>query len=325
MNRAFAFFAATSVAALLAGCNNNNGTSVPESSSPLSGNETVTLNGALNGTARGISLTNVSVNEESGARGTLSGSPTFGTITATVGLDENRDAAAVGIAAPFLGLDRTLDDTNATVSEGTVTNFLPPPNNLDVITGTATDDSFSVQMVTGPTGTPFEYQTYGRWVLDTGEASFDMAVFSAGFETPMSGVPTSGTLDYAGTVDGRVIYPNGPIYETVANFNASVNFGEARDFTFATTDTVLFTGSTTSNGDDWNLNGSGALDGTRMSGRVTSTTRPGFLTGTVNAQLYGPAANEIGGTFAAASNPRRQPSNPINYIGSFGGATVSPD
>jgi hypothetical protein len=325
MNRAFAFFAATSVAALLAGCNNNNGTSVPESSSPLSGNETVTLNGALNGTARGISLTNVSVSEESGARGTLSGPPTDGPITATVGLDENRDAAAVGIAAPFLGLDRTLDDTNATVSEGTVTNFLPPPNNLDVITGTATDDSFSVQMVTGPTGTPFEYQTYGRWVLDTGEASFDMAVFSAGFETLMSGVPTSGTLDYAGTVDGRVIYPNGPIYETVANFNASVDFGQAQYFTFATTETMRITGSTASIDNRFNLNGGGNLNGTSMIGSIASTTNPDFLPiGTVNAQLYGPAANEIGGTFAVSSRPR-QPSNPLTYIGSFGGATVSTD
>jgi hypothetical protein len=325
MNNGFALFTATSIVALLAGCNStdngaNNGTFVPDSFSALGANATVTVNG----TARGISLTNVSGNEESGFSGNAEG-PTFGPITASVGLDENRDLASVNIVAPFLVLDQTLNDTNATLTEETVTAFLPAPISLDVTTGTATDDSFSVQLVGGPTDTPFEYQTYGRWVLNTGEGSFDMAVFSAGFETPMSGVPTSGTLDYAGTVDGRVIYPNGPIYETVANFNASVDFGQAQYFTFATTETMRITGSTASIDNRFNLNGGGNLNGTSMIGSIASTTNPDFLPiGTVNAQLYGPAANEIGGTFAVSSRPR-QPSNPLTYIGSFGGATVSTD
>jgi hypothetical protein len=320
MNNGFALFTATSIVALLAGCNStdngaNNGTFVPDSFSALGANATVTLNG----TARGISLTNVSGNEESGFSGTLSEGPTFGPITATVGLDENRDLASVNIVAPFLVLDQTLNDTNATLTEETVTAFLPPPNSLDVITGTATDDSFSVQLVGGPTGTAFEYQTYGRWVLNTGEASLDTAMFSAGFQTPTSGVPTSGTLDYAGTVDGGIVTFQDAIFDTVANFNASVNFGEGQDFTFATTDTTLLRFTDGLDGSDWDFNGGGALDGTSMSGPVTSTTDPDFLTGTVNAQLYGPAANEIGGTFAITS------SSGDNYIGSFGGATVSPD
>jgi hypothetical protein len=102
-----------------------------------------------------------------------------------------------------------------------------------------------------------------------------------------------------------------------------VDFGEAQSFTFASTDTSYFNqfNETQPLQPNFDLSGGGALSGSSMSGAVTGGSGPNAFSGTVQAQLYGPAADEIGGTFAVST-----PSSlDERYFGSFGGAAVIPD
>lgn len=310
MKRAFSLLTATSVAVLVSGCGSNNGaTFTPDSFSALGASSSV----KISGTARSMS-----VNIISGNRVEVASAPTLVATTATLRTNADRELNSLRIEAPDLGLERTLNEDNAIVSYESVTTGLANPVSMDVTTGTANDGSFIVQATGGPTGTPYEYQTFGRWVQVTSASTADMAYFSVGWETAVAGIPTSGQMTYEGLSHGEIITYQENEYFAVANAAATVDFGPNQNFTFATKNTILDDGSNPFSDPDWNFNGGGSLTGTTMTGAVTSTSAQGFLNGTVDAQLYGPTASEIGGTFDIVSN--RESGD--TYIGAFGGVAI---
>jgi hypothetical protein len=327
MTRPRSFLAAASVAALLAGCNSsNNGTAVfaPDSFSVVAPSTSV----AVNGTARVLSLTKIE--GSSGYEEGVSGygidegtNPALVEIAFTVGLDAERNINSLRVVSADLGLDQALDDTNATVQARTFNTDTPNSLETNKVIGELNDGSFSVAATTGTEVADYNYQVFGSWSQTKSTISIDKAYFSAGFETAAAGVPTSGTMRYEGVSSGVYTYNNGPILEFTSNVTMDVDFGEAQSFTFATTDTSYFNqfNETHTLHPTFDLSGGGALSGSSMSGAVTAGSGPFAFSGTVQAQLYGPAADEIGGTFAVSASS----SLDQRYTGSFGGAAVIPE
>jgi hypothetical protein len=322
MTRPRSFLAAASVAALLAGCNSsNNGTAVfaPDSFSAIAANSSATINGS----ARVMSITATS---EGASTFTLDEgtNPVLVDIAATIGVDADQNINSLRVVAADIGVDQTFDETNATVDNRNYTSGLTNPTEYNQTEGGLTAGGFDIAAVTASGVVDFNYQVFGAWNQETSTTGMDVAYFTAGFQTATAGVPTSGTLTYAGLALGQIVSFQGFLFPTIAQASAGVDFGEAKTFTFATTNTrVNFFESGFSTDTDWDVSGGGALTGSTMSGTVTSTNAPGFLSGVVDAQLYGPAADEIGGTFAVTST--RCGAFCDTYIGAFGAVVTIED
>jgi hypothetical protein len=163
----------------------------------------------------------------------------------------------------------------------------------------------------------WNYQTFGVWLNQTGPATFQVGAISAGaVTTPATAVPTMGTGVFTGLASGFYVDPSGIAFATAANMSATVDF-VARSVVFATTNTTisgLNAGSAQTSATQLNL--AGSLNyGSGSSQFTGSVSAPGAsLTGTATGRFYGPAAEEIGGTYGlSGSGPRER------MIGAFGG------
>lgn len=159
----------------------------------------------------------------------------------------------------------------------------------------------------------WEYQSFGVWTTGAGTGSGTYGSASAGSPTPAGSIPTSGTATYFGYAGGRHVASDGTYYFTLAGMQTSANFA-ARQLNFATNFTEQ-TQSLFSSTPNSSLNMTGTLSyaagSNQFSGAVTTT---GGMTGSATGRFYGPAAQEIGGTFSA-TGPGVQ-----SYGGAFGGA-----
>jgi hypothetical protein len=167
-------------------------------------------------------------------------------------------------------------------------------------------------IVTNPYDATFEYQTFGAWGAYAGGPQPSNAnAVSLGSITPVTGMPATGMVNFAGFASGLYYQGTGG-YFTTANMSAGVDFA-ARTVALTTSNTFV-TGSV--NGalvpaSSLNMTGYGtyATGTSRFAG--TLSTANGMI-GTMTGQFYGPNANEIGGTYYATGSQGYT-------VGGFGG------
>ena len=160
----------------------------------------------------------------------------------------------------------------------------------------------------------WNYQSFGGWLMAIGFEEFEeeVVVQTVGATSPPSGVPMTGTATYEGLSAGVYTVNSGAL-ATVSDVEAVVDFA-TRSIDFMTSGTEV----SNVNRDATEmpaLNMTGTLGyeagANQFMGSVTTT---GGFTGTANGLFYGPAAEEIGGTFAT------QGTGVEAYIGGFGAA-----
>jgi hypothetical protein len=179
-----------------------------------------------------------------------------------------------------------------------------------------TASSVAVVIDARAAGVGWNYQTFGVWLNQTGPATFQAGGISAGAVTLGTAVPTSTTGNFTGRAAGFYVNPFGAAFVTAADMSAIVDFG-ARTIVFATTNTTaadLNTGGPLLNPTNLNLTGalSYAPGSNQFSGNVSA---PGAsMTGSATGRFYGPAAEEIGGTYGLSGSAPRE-----RMIGAFGG------
>jgi hypothetical protein len=161
----------------------------------------------------------------------------------------------------------------------------------------------------------WNYQTFGVWLQQPSATTFQAGAMSAGAVTPASAVPTTGTANFSGAAGGFFVNPAGAAFVTTAEMNAAVNFS-MRSIVFGTDNTRIT-----------NLDGSGlpsSAANLNLSGNLGYGLGTNQFTGTINTQdismsgsatgrFYGPAAQEMGGTYQLSG------AGPSRMIGAFGG------
>jgi hypothetical protein len=162
----------------------------------------------------------------------------------------------------------------------------------------------------------WNYQTFGVWLNQNGPATFQAGAISAGAVTPGTAVPTSTTGNFTGRAAGFYVNPFGAAFATAADMSAIVDFG-ARTIVFATTNTTaanLSTGAPLLNSTNLNVTGSlsYALGSNQFSGNVSAPMAS--LNGSATGRFYGPAAEEIGGTYGLSGVGQTE-----RLMGAFGG------
>jgi len=174
---------------------------------------------------------------------------------------------------------------------------------------TAADGSVRQFLFANPNYALFSltYTTMGFWEYDTSTVAVSGVggAFATGVATRANDLPTTGTATYTGGMIGR--YADGTTaWAVTANAASTANFGAG---------TLSLTTSNSSRApigggaavSDPNLNLSGALlfpAGTnQLSGSLTSTSG---MSGPASAKFYGPAAQEVGGTFFITNGGSQQ-------------------
>jgi len=170
----------------------------------------------------------------------------------------------------------------------------------------------SVGTFANPAAYGFEYQTYGAWGA-YGNATSPAYAVSVGSPSSASAIPAVGSLTFTGGSAGYYVDPGKFGYVTNANMVAVVTF-DNRTVAFTTTNTTVTGGPGASLISASALNMTGTLSyaagSNAMSG--TATTANG-MSGNMNGKFYGPALNEIGGTYAVTG------SGVGSMVGGFGG------
>lgn len=164
----------------------------------------------------------------------------------------------------------------------------------------------------------WNYQTFGAWATTAGTGIGNIGVITAGAETAGAAVPAVGAFTFNGVAAGLYADSAGLPFFVTSTMSAVTNFA-ARSIAFATTGT----GTTT----DFivvtpkpSLDMAGTLSyaaGTNQFTGAVTTVGGGVgnaaMTGDATGKFYGPAAQEIGGTFGVTGG------GTTIYMGGFGG------
>jgi hypothetical protein len=160
----------------------------------------------------------------------------------------------------------------------------------------------------------WNYQSYGVWTNETGPTSFQAGAISAGAVTPGSAVPLDGTATFNGLTSAFYVAGGVPFF-TTAVMTADVNFGD-KSIAFRSTGTQAGNLVTGFIGPRPELDLTGTLNypaGTNRFTGTLSTSHPDFMmSGDATGRFYGPAAQEMGGTYNLSGTGGRM-------LGAFGG------
>lgn len=164
-----------------------------------------------------------------------------------------------------------------------------------------------------PTG-QWNYQSFGIWDQLGSAGAFQVGAVSAGVVTAGSAVPTSGpNATFAGIANGLWVDASKNAFFTTAPMSATADW-TARSISFSTSGTQTVNMNTGTQAANSGLDMTGTLTyaaGTsRFSGPVQTATV--VMSGNASGQFYGPAAEEMGGTFKLNGAGG-------NMIGGFGG------
>jgi hypothetical protein len=176
--------------------------------------------------------------------------------------------------------------------------------NVDI---TLTGDGSAVTMPNsgntqiGLTTSNLNYTLLASWVIPTnnGLNVSETGVGVSGYQTPGSGLPTSGTATYLGNggATGTVVVPAG-ITSVKGDVAVNVNFGTG-SLNGALTNMTAGTGAAAASWNNVSL--SGALSGATLSGSISATSSPSGTfsfgagaSGTFSGALYGPNGQELG-------------------------------
>ena len=163
-----------------------------------------------------------------------------------------------------------------------------------------------------PAAYGFEYQTYGAWGA-YGNASTPAYAISVGNASPASAIPLTGALTFTGGATGYYVDASKFGYVTNANMVAAVTF-DNRSIIFTTTNTSIAGGPGAPQISAPSLNMTGTLSYAAGSNAISGTaTTANGMSGNMNGKFYGPAINEVGGTYAVTG------SGVGSMVGGFGG------
>lgn len=173
-----------------------------------------------------------------------------------------------------------------------------------------------------PAVNDWNYQTFGVWLTGIGTNSGSVGVISAGDPTSSNLIPQNGTGTYRGTAVGVYSSMQVQLVPVAADMTAVVDFA-ARRVNLATDNSVgslafALGGIAAGSYDVPGLNLSGnltyAAGSNQFSGAVATAERDGSqLTGDAVGKFYGPAGQEIGGTFSVEGDRSQV------FVGTFGG------
>lgn len=190
---------------------------------------------------------------------------------------------------------------NFTTASGTNLTFTSPTDTLSVLSANpnvavAVSQDGTKYALAGGGGVGWDYQTFGVWVTGAGTGSGTYGAASFGAATAAGSIPTSDSATYIGSTGGRSVAADGTYFFTTSDLTSNVNFA-ARTVSFATANTVQ-SKDLISFVPNSALNLTGALAYSAGSNQFTgAVTNGSTLTGTATGRFYGPAAQEIGGTF----------------------------
>jgi hypothetical protein len=276
------------------------------SSSSSNGNVTTTatgFSGQANWTSSGAGdVTNVGAYDQS-----TSGLTYTETVNSSNVIQSNSFTSALGTTVSF---DRAQGDTIGTIVTGPLANksyaeLKSNGNDLAIISPASMNG--------------WSYQSYGIWISNLNSSSGTVGGGSVGSLTTGVSIPTTGTANFSGTSAGVYTNSSGIPFLTGSAMSASVNFA-TRSLGFATTGTQILLSS-----GSWQatsgLNTTGTLSyasGTNLvTGSNLATAGGGGVAvmtgGQVTGKFYGPAANELGGTFAVRAGAGVE-----SYAGAFG-------
>lgn len=237
------------------------------------------------------------------------------TATADFTLDSSRNPTSIDFTSA--------QGTTASfkTSRGDTIGILSADNGIGVA-GTSAGDKVALFARSEYNG--WDYQTFGIWMTGLNSSSGTAGSFAVGSLTSSSAIPTSGTGTYTGKSMGLYVDPSNNAYLTIANLSAATDFA-ARTISFSTTGTQQTALSSTPTGTysaNSNLNLSGTLTyssgSNQFLGSVTTVgggTGNAAMTGTATGNFYGPAAQEIAGSFVTSGGSGSSNS----FMGAFGG------
>ncbi len=238
---------------------------------------------------------------------------------ATAEFTFNADTELSGVTARASNSDVTSPRVTftGTGEDGEITQFSTDAEDYNVGFYTAEKANGSASgVVASAVAHGWNYQSFGAWVIAAnGPAPQHVVVQTGGAATEMGGVPTTGSATYGGRSAGVLHNTAGRIFDTRSDVTVVVDFVN-RDVNFATSGTSLNDrGAELPLIDGAPFDLTGTLEYEAGSNRFMGTvTTVGGMTGPADGVFYGPAAEEIGGTFATRGTGVE------SYIGGFGAA-----
>ena len=167
-------------------------------------------------------------------------------------------------------------------------------------------------LVTNSPANGWDYQGFGVWMTGQGVGG---TVGAISYGNPSSAVPLAGTANFSGNAAGVYTNAAGVSAMTTSNMYANVDFG-ALTVAFGTSGTMVGNSSLAKNitavspNSSLDMSGTLAISGTQFAGVVQTA---GGMTGQSTGQFYGPAAQDIGGTFPVSGGGVQ------SLVGAYGG------
>jgi hypothetical protein len=170
----------------------------------------------------------------------------------------------------------------------------------------------TIGLFANPSTYSFDYQTYGAWG-PYGNATGNSFALSDGSTSSALDIPTTGGLTFTGGSTGYYVDSNKFSYMTNSTMVANLSFN-SRNFIFTTTSSVIQGAPNGNVNTNTGLNITGVMTYVTGANNFTGTvTTSSGMTGKINGKFYGPALNEIGGTYAVYA------AGIGTLVGSFGG------
>jgi hypothetical protein len=164
-----------------------------------------------------------------------------------------------------------------------------------------------ISLVAAPGVQTLDYAAYGLWASGDTAAAGRAGTFAFGTLTPTGSVPATGSATFAGTTmgaggatSGSTVYALQGTAQIIANFATQ---SVTANLTNLSTQNI----ATNAVGSLPNLSGTSTISGNAYAGPIAGT----GLTGTINGNFYGPAAQETAGVWQASGGGNA-------WIGSYG-------
>jgi C-lobe and N-lobe beta barrels of Tf-binding protein B len=242
-----------------------------------------------------------------GPNGGLDGLPatiTDPTLTATIGASKAGAASAIvsadGTSVVPMALTTAGQVSAADIANAVIAAGLDTTHPLAIL---AQAQSFS---------------SYGVWSKNDAQTGLQLiGVFATGQETPVASMPKTGAASYSGTAIGFASVANPAFPGTQTNAFQSLAYsapvGLRADFGAGSMLMNVGQGTTQRMDEIGTVGTLAAMTGTGTitGNKFANSLAGGGLTGTANGTFFGPAANEVAGTFQAAGGTTK-------VIASFG-------
>ena len=210
----------------------------------------------------------------------------------TVTYDVSSDSFTVKVNHGGISLNQTFLPADIVVTPNTTLTIYQKPGGVP---------SIGI-LKPGPAGLDLQYVTFGNWANSDGSMlTFGGLVF--GIRTPTGAVPKTGTASYAGETVGMLFdKPSGHAFRLTGDVTLAADFLAATVIGNLTNmETRDLQGGALSTWGDLKINAT--ISGNTFSGTAGSkdTTLADPLGGTASGGFFGPAAQEIGGSWNVLS------------------------